>query len=64
MDKRAKMHERMREIEDRRIEILMEIARLNSDYDEMISRLNKEYEKLHEEHYLIHMNLIKMKVGT
>jgi hypothetical protein len=64
MDKMEELHERMRKIEDRRIEILLEIAEMNRDYDDNITRLNSEYEQLHEEHYRLHMDMIKMKAGS
>lgn len=57
MEKRKKI----KEIEDRKIEILIEIASINKDYDEQISRLNSEYGRLHKELYLLQMDLIKKK---
>jgi len=49
---------RMEQIEDRKIEILMEIARLNKDYDNKVSGLNSEYEKLHKELYMLQIKMI------
>lgn len=57
MEKRKKI----KEIEDRKIEILIEIASINKDYDEQVSRLNSEYGRLHKELYLLQMDLIKKK---
>ncbi len=54
--------QRMEEIEDRKIEILMEIAKINSIYDSKVSQLNSEYEQLHKEHYQLQMYMIS-KMG-
>jgi hypothetical protein len=53
--------QRLREIEDRRIEILMKIAYINDDYNERISQLNTEYAQLHEEYYQLQLELIRKK---
>ena len=50
--------QRIQEIEDRKIEILMEISRINKQYDDQVSRLNSEYEKLHKELYLLQIEVI------
>jgi hypothetical protein len=52
---------RIQEIEDRKIEILMEIARINRNYDEQVSKLNSEYERLHKELYKLQMEMITKK---
>jgi hypothetical protein len=55
------IQQRLREIEDRRIEILMKIAYINDDYNERISQLNTEYAQLHEEYYQLQLELIRKK---
>ena len=35
--------QRLRSIEDRKIEIILEIAKTNDNYSEKVSRLNSEY---------------------
>jgi len=52
---------RIQQIEDRKIEILMEIARINKIYGEQISELNSEYEILHRELYMLQMKVISRK---
>ena len=49
---------RLREIEDRKIEILMEIAQVNRAFDGRISRLREEYAELDSEHYLLKLQRI------
>ena len=58
---RLERKKRIREIEDRKIAILMEIATINKIYDEQVSRLNSEYERLHRELYTLQMDMISMK---
>ena len=53
--------QRMEEIEDRKIEILIEIAKVNKNYDVRVTQLNYEYEQLHKEHYQIQMQMISNK---
>jgi hypothetical protein len=50
---------RLRQIEDRKIEILMEIAEINGQYDERMSRLREEYAELDAEHYLLRLQSIR-----
>ncbi|MCK5341924.1 MAG: hypothetical protein KAR20_00890 [Candidatus Heimdallarchaeota archaeon] len=38
-----KTHQRLRDIDDRKIEILLEIANINDNYSEKVTRLNSEY---------------------
>lgn len=52
------MEKRLREIEDRKIEILLEISDLNSRYEKDVSALNTEYEKLNREQYHIKVDII------
>jgi len=49
------IHQRLSELEDRRIEILMEIGDINREYDDKISRLGSEYDRLSEEYYELRM---------
>ena len=47
---------RLREIEDRKIEILMELASIKDDNinnNKKASKLNSEYSELHEEYYIL-----------
>jgi hypothetical protein len=57
---RTEKRERIRQIEDRKIEILFEIARINKKYDEQVSILNSEYEELHKELYFLQVEMIKL----
>jgi hypothetical protein len=56
---KLKNQQRLREIEDRKIEILMEIAKVNDSYDIQITRLNSEYSQLHEEYYKLKIEAIR-----
>jgi hypothetical protein len=56
---KMKNQQRMKEIEDRKIEILLEIAGINNDFNEKVSRLKSEYAQLHEEYYHLQLKLIK-----
>ena len=51
---------RLREIEDRKIEILMEIPSIR-DNNEKIVQLNSEYVQLGDEYYNLKIELIKAK---
>jgi hypothetical protein len=51
---------RLREIEDRKIEILMEIPSVK-DNTEKISELNYEYVQLSDEYYNLKISVIKEK---
>jgi hypothetical protein len=57
---KAKQH-RLRQIEDRKIEIIIEIAKMNDNYKEKVSRLNSEYARLDKEQYELKLNLIMKK---
>jgi hypothetical protein len=52
---------KLKEIEDRRIEILMEIACINNNYSEKMSRLNSEYSRLDKEYYHLKLEMIRKK---
>lgn len=56
---KLRKQQRLNEIEDRKIEILLEISRINDSYNEKVSRLNSEYSRLHEEHYRLQTDLIR-----
>ena len=56
--RRSQQKKRIQQIEDRKIEILMKIASINKKYDDQISTLNSEYEKLHKELYLLQIEQI------
>jgi hypothetical protein len=51
--------ERMVEIEDRKIEILLEIGRANKRYGKAVSRFESEYERLDVEHFRLKMEMMK-----
>jgi hypothetical protein len=53
--------QRLREIEDRKIEILLEIANINDNYSEKVSRLNSEYTQLDKEYYQLQLELLEKK---
>jgi len=53
--------QRLREIEDRKIEILLEIANINDNYSEKVSRRNSEYTQLDKEYYQLHLELLEKK---
>jgi len=55
------IQKRLKEIEDRKLEIILETSNLNKDYKERISELNSEYALLDREQYHLKMELIKMK---
>ena len=54
-------HQRLRDIENRKIEILLEIANINDIYSEKVSQLNSEYVLLHKEYYRLQLELIRKK---
>jgi hypothetical protein len=45
------LNRRLREIEDRKIEILLEISAINEEYSMKVTELDSEYARLDEEHY-------------
>ena len=53
--------QRLREIEDRKIEILLEIANINDNYSEKVSRRNSEYTQLDKEYYQLQLELLEKK---
>ena len=53
--------QRLRIIEDRKIEILLEISNINDNYNEKVSRLNSEYARLDKEQYNLKLELIRKK---
>jgi len=55
------IQKRLKEIEDRKIEILQEISDINEYYREKLSRLSTEYEQLDEEYYNLRLELIRQK---
>jgi len=58
---KSKYKERLKYIEDRKIQILLEIASINNNYNENVSRLNSEYEQLHEEYFQLKSEFIKKR---
>ncbi len=55
------IQKRLNEIENRKIEILMEIAIINKKYREKISKLSSEFSQLDEEYYHLKLELIGQK---
>lgn len=55
------IQKRLQEIEDRKIEILLEIADINKYYKEKISRLTSEFAQLDEKYYQLKLELIREK---
>jgi hypothetical protein len=51
--------QRLREIEDRKIEIILEITNINDKYSEKVSLLNSEYERIDKEYYQLKLFSIK-----
>jgi hypothetical protein len=60
---RDRLKRRMSEIEDRKVEILMETGEENARYSEKISRLNSEYERLDREYRDLLFRSIRGKKG-
>ena len=56
--RRSQQKKRIQQIEDRKIEILMKIASINKEYDDQVTRLNSEYEKLHKELFALQVEMI------
>ena len=55
------IQQKLREIEDRKIEILLEISNINNIYSKKVSRLNSEYSQLNKEYYKLQLELIRKK---
>jgi hypothetical protein len=53
------IQQKLREIEDRKIEILLEISNINNSYSKKASRLNSEYLQLDKKYYKLQLELIK-----
>jgi hypothetical protein len=51
--------ERLEEIEDRKIEILLEIGRANKRYGKAVSRLESEYDRLDVEHFRLKVEMLR-----
>jgi hypothetical protein len=58
---KTRKQKRLREIEDRKIEILLETGRINDRYGKTISRLDSEYKQLDEEYYQLQLDLFRSK---
>jgi hypothetical protein len=52
---------RIKEIEERKIEILLETEKINKRYGKKISKLRSEYSQLDKEQYYLRLDLIKKK---
>jgi hypothetical protein len=53
---------RLGEIEDRKIQILLELGELNNNYYKNVSRLKSEYQELDKEYY--QLKLLSIKNGS
>ena len=53
--------ERLEEIEDRKIEILLEIGRANEKYSTYMKRLESEYERLDAEHFTLRLEMMRSR---
>lgn len=58
MGSESRTRDRIAQIEDRKIEILFEIADIDEDDTGRLSELNAEYVKVDEEHFRIKMELL------
>lgn len=54
----SELQARLEAIEDRKIEILMEIAEVNREYDSRVSALDEEYYELDREHFQLRLDRI------
>ena len=54
-------HDRLEEIEDRKIEILLEIGRANEKYSTYMKRLESEYERLDAEHFTLRLEMMRSR---
>ncbi|UCE38351.1 MAG: hypothetical protein JSW00_03690 [Thermoplasmata archaeon] len=52
---------RLREIEDRKIEILLKTEKIGRCYSEEVSKLRSEYSQLDKEQYYLQLELISEK---
>jgi hypothetical protein len=57
----SRIRKRLGEIEDRKIEILLELGSTNERYDETVSRLDSEYRRLDDEYLRLRMELMRTK---
>ena len=53
------LNRRLREIEDRKIEILLEISAVNEEYSMKVTVLDSEYARLDEEYYQLSLLSIR-----
>ncbi len=61
MSSERTMSERLEEIEDRKIEILLEIGRANEKYSTYLKRLESEYERLDAEHFSLRLEMMRSR---
>jgi hypothetical protein len=57
----AAKRQRLREIEDRKIEILLQTGKANRSYADRIIKLDSEYKRLDEEHLRLYLELHRKK---
>ncbi len=61
MSSKRTTSERLEEIEDRKIEILLEIGRANERYGATMKRLESEYERLDAEHFTLRLEMMRSR---
>ena len=61
MSSECMKQERLEEIEDRKIEILLEIGRANEKYSTYMKRLESEYERLDAEHFTLRLEMMRSR---
>ena len=57
------LQKRIKEIKNRKLEILLETANINKSYEEKVTSLNSEYTSLDKEQYLLQIELIKKRIS-
>lgn len=61
MSSESMKEERLVKIEDRKIEILLEIGRANKEYGTSMKRLESEYERLDAEHFSLRLEMMRSR---
>jgi len=61
MSSESRKEERLEKIEDRKIEILLEIGKTNKEYGTSMKRLESEYERLDAEHFTLRLEMMRSR---
>ncbi len=64
MSSECMKQERLEEIEDRKIEILLEIGRANEKYSTSMKRLESEYDRLDAEHFALRLEMMRSRTRS